>query len=158
MIVPQKTKSVLHKSSYAASEDIFYTLPKHSKITCNMKKTLKSISLFGAISALFLTVSCTKEYLQTPPPPDPNIPVSFSADMQPFFDARCVSCHGSIDPNLEASVAYENLIQGGFINLATPENSLLYTKINVGGTMEGYASAAERQMTLLWIKQGALNN
>ncbi len=123
-----------------------------------MKKTLQSISLVGAISALFLTASCTKEYLQTPPPPNPNIPVSFAADMQPFFNARCVNCHGSIPPNLEASVAYENLKQGGYINLATPENSLLYTKINVGGTMEGYANSAERQMTLLWIEQGALNN
>jgi len=117
-----------------------------------------SVLRFGAVAAMLVATSCTKEYLQTPPPPDPNTPVSFSADMQPFFDARCVSCHGSVAPNLAANVSYNNLIQGGFINLATPENSLLYTKINVGGTMEAYANSAERQMTLLWIKQGALNN
>jgi len=123
-----------------------------------MKKTLKSISILAAISALLLTSSCTKDYYQTAPPPDPTEPVSYSADLQPFFDARCVNCHGSVAPNLAASVGYNNLIQGGYINLATPENSLLYTKINAGGTMEAYANSAERQMTLLWIQQGALNN
>lgn len=123
-----------------------------------MKKSLQSISILSAISALLLTTSCTKDYYQSDPPPDPSTPVSYSADMQPFFDARCVSCHGSVAPNLSASVGYNNLIQGGYINLATPENSLLYTKINVGGTMEAYANSAQRQMTLLWIEQGALNN
>ena len=123
-----------------------------------MKKMPKSISLFSAIAALLFSTSCKKEYLQTAPPPDPNVPVSYSADIQPFFNARCVSCHGSVAPNLAASVSYNNLIQGGYINLATPENSLLYTKINVGGSMEGYANSTERQMTLLWIEQGALNN
>jgi len=111
-----------------------------------------------ALGAALFTTSCTKEYIQTAPPPDPNVPISFSTDLQPFFNARCVSCHGNIPPNLEEGKAYDNLIQGGFINLATPENSLLYTKINVGGSMEAFANSAERQMTLLWIEQGALNN
>lgn len=123
-----------------------------------MKKTVTTFLALCAFGALLFTTSCTKEYIQTAPPPDPSVPISFATDMQPFFNARCVSCHGNVQPNLEENKAYNNLIQGGYINLATPENSLLYTKINVGGSMEGFANSAERQMTLLWIEQGALNN
>jgi len=123
-----------------------------------MKKPFKVLLAICALGATFLTTSCTKEYIQTAPPPDPAVPVLFSTDIQPFFNARCTNCHGNIAPNLESDVSYNNLIQGGYINLATPESSLLYTKINTGGSMEAFANSAERQMTLLWIQQGALNN
>ena len=86
-------------------------------------------------------------------------PQSYELNIQPFFDANCVTCHkGSIPPNLSASESYNALITGSYINTATPENSLLYTKIAIGGSMEPYATPEERAMVLAWIEQGAQDN
>ena len=71
-----------------------------------MKKPFKVLLAICALGATFLTTSCTKEYIQTAPPPDPPVPVLFSTDIQPFFNARCTNCHGNIAPNLESDVFY----------------------------------------------------
>ena len=85
---------------------------------------------------------------------EPKDEISYSADMQPFFDLKCVSCHsGSTPPNLSAPGSYDDLINNNYIDLDNPEQSLLYTKINVGGSMAQYASSAERAMTLQWIQE-----
>jgi|GEM_PF-951794 len=87
-------------------------------------------------------------------------PISFASNLQPFFTASCVSCHGGTSPaaglRLENGVAYDNLINGGYIDLANPTNSLLYQKLN--GSMSQYVTSSEKQMVLTWIQQGALNN
>ena len=119
-----------------------------------MKPTiLKGLAL--VVMAMLLFTSCTKEYFQ--PFPEPDV-VSYSTNIQPYFNQKCTSCHGLTPPNLEAPNSYNNLINGGYIDLAKPENSLLYTKIAPGGTMAPYSSSSETSMTLKWIKQGALNN
>lgn len=87
-------------------------------------------------------------------------PISYSINIQPFFDGSCISCHGGSSPvaglNLETGVSYGNLINGGFINTTTPTSSLLYTKLN--GSMAQYSTASDTQMVLQWIEEGALNN
>lgn len=124
-----------------------------------MKKYLSSLLIGGFIGVIFFTTSCTKDYVISPPPPDPTDTIFYSLDIQPFFNANCITgCHDNIPPRLEDPGSYDNLIQGGYINLTSPEQSLLYTKINAGGSMAAYASATERQEVLLWIKQGALKN
>jgi hypothetical protein len=85
--------------------------------------------------------------------------ISFSADMQPFFDAKCASCHpDDSQPDLESGNSYNSLISGDYINTSDPSNSKLYAKINTGGSMEGFASDTERAITLKWIEQGAQDN
>ncbi len=86
--------------------------------------------------------------------------ISYSNDMQPYFDSKCVACHNGtgIPLNLEASVSHNELMSGGYINTTNPSNSLLYTKIAPGGSMEQYSSSTETAMTLKWIEQGAKNN
>ena len=103
----------------------------------------------------FMTTSCTKDFIVPEPVPDV---VSFVDDIQPFFNAKCTNCHGNAKPNLEYPDSYDNLINGGYIDMNDPANSLLYTEINIGGSMEQYATTAERDMTLKWIEQGAQNN
>lgn len=120
-----------------------------------MKKLASILLLGGLFGSLALTTSCTKEYYE--PFPIPEV-ISYSADMQPFFNTKCTSCHGNVAPNLEASMSYDNLINGGYIDLANPAGSLLYTKINVGGSMAPYTTSEEAAMTLKWIQQGALDN
>jgi hypothetical protein len=91
---------------------------------------------------------------------DPNDP-SYSEDIQPFFDAKCIACHNGtgIPLDLTSPDSYFNLIDDpNYIDIDNPENSELYTKIIPGGSMEQYANSAERLLTLYWIEQGAKDN
>lgn len=97
--------------------------------------------------------------------PLPDIPaeVSFSDDLIPFFETSCTNtsgCHdtGDIPPDLTEEFGYNSLMTGGYINTDIPEESLLYTKIAPGGSMEKYSTQRDTQMVLRWIEQGALNN
>ncbi|MEP1095586.1 MAG: hypothetical protein ABJG78_10775 [Cyclobacteriaceae bacterium] len=89
----------------------------------------------------------------------PDEPQSYATDIQPFFEAKCNACHGgSIPPNLSASVSYSELISGNYIDTSNPASSPLYTSIDIGGSMETYATPSERAMVLAWIEQGAPDN
>lgn len=123
-------------------------------------KSIRGIKTLAAslILGLVFTTGCYYDKVLPEAPPEGDI--SYSEDMQPFFDASCVRCHNGtgIPLNLEASVSYAELIFGDQIDKADPKNSLLYTKINTGGSMETFATDTERAMTLKWIEQGAKNN
>ncbi len=118
---------------------------------------IKTLVASFMLCAVF-TTGCYYDKVAPEGPPEGSI--SYSEDIQPFFDASCIACHngGGIPLNLEASVSYAELIFGDYIDEAIPANSLLYTKIEVGGSMEQYATDAERAVTLKWIEQGAKNN
>jgi hypothetical protein len=120
-------------------------------------KSRITLLLFGGIIALavFVTTSCEKEYYVPFPTPEE---VSFTQDVQPFFNAKCTNCHGNAAPNLESPDSYTNLINGGYIDVDNPANSKLYTAIDIGGSMAGYATQEDRALILKWIEQGALNN
>jgi hypothetical protein len=108
--------------------------------------------------------SCEKEYFE-PAPPEPidtsSTPdtASYSLEIQPYFDANCVSCHmaGATAPVLSAGVSYDALINGNYINTTTPASSNLYVKINVG-SMKQYSTSAGNKDVLQWITEGAKNN
>jgi len=118
---------------------------------------IKQILVTGLIGCLaFFNNGC--EYVQIMPV-EPEGEISYSLDIQPFFNSKCISCHaGNIPPNLEATVSYDELVADNYINTSNPQNSLLYTKINVGGSMETYVSNTEKALLLKWIEQGAKNN
>lgn len=125
-----------------------------------MKNLSTNLKLISVILLTGMLGSCTKDYyepIETLPPP---AVISYKGDMQPFFDAECVSCHngGGIPLNLNPAVSYDNLINGGFIDLANPASSSLYTKIIEPGSMAKYTSPGKSDLTLSWIEQGALNN
>ena len=91
--------------------------------------------------------------------------ISFANDIIPIFNQSCnfAGCHNSPSqpPDLLPANAYNSLNNGGYINIASPENSELYQwmKGNRGTPMpvEG-ANAAYNAKVLTWIRQGALNN
>ena len=120
-----------------------------------MRKSIFARSILLVFLGSLLFASCTKDYIV--PEPTPEV-VSFVNDIQPFFNAKCVNCHGNAKPNLEYPDSYDNLWDGGYIDVDNPPNSKLYIEINTGGSMEQYATPAERDMTLKWIEQGAQNN
>jgi hypothetical protein len=100
--------------------------------------------------------SCTK-YEFLPRPVDPNRTWSYSGDIQPIFNANCISCHGSVQsPNLSDGKSYTALSKGGFVK-APGETSRLYLQMT-SSSHAPKSSDSEKQKVLYWINQGALNN
>jgi len=85
--------------------------------------------------------------------------VHFSVDIQPVFTSHCVLCHssGGTSPDLTAGNAYNNIINGGLVNTASPSASTLYLKLQ-SGTMVGYSPSGFDDKVLTWITEGAHNN
>ena len=91
--------------------------------------------------------------------------VSFVDDLVPIWNASCNStgCHssGGISPDLTASKAYSDLVDGGFVNVESPESSSLYRSL-IGEIslmpVSGKLADSEISLVLGWIQQGALDN
>jgi hypothetical protein len=118
---------------------------------------------FSFILLAGMAFSCTYDTLEMKPVETPDT-VSFSNDVIPVFETNCAyaGCHnaGGIPPDLTEANAYFELTTFGYIeqDTALAEQSLLYQKIDIGGSMEKYASDNDRALILKWIKQGAQNN
>lgn len=108
-------------------------------------------------------VSCTYEEV-LPYTPDPGVEVFFSTDIIPIFEGSCIAsgCHNGSGPppDLRASVAYDALSTGGYLNTNAPEQSSLYLWMTdaFGPMPPQGANATNNAIVLEWIKQGALNN
>lgn len=121
----------------------------------------KFFNLIMLIVGLLVFFACTYEKIQYPAPPDPTIPVSYSADIQAIWDKGCsVGCHraGATPPDLSAANSYNALMNGGFVDTVTPEQSKIYTCMITGGSMATYTNPRDAGIVLTWIKQGAKNN
>ncbi|MBW6460140.1 MAG: hypothetical protein K0B08_06155 [Bacteroidales bacterium] len=124
---------------------------------------MKNITLLAICFLSVLTwQSCQYDWID---PIEPDIPevVSFSGDIIPIFNNRncnSSSCHaaGAVPPDLTPANAYNDLFARNHINLATPENSKLYTKCAPGGSMNKYCQPGDWEIMLKWIREGALNN
>ncbi|HET9485801.1 MAG TPA: hypothetical protein VFO54_00120 [Chryseosolibacter sp.] len=91
--------------------------------------------------------------------------VTFASGIIPIFNSSCnvSGCHspGGQKPNLSSESAFNSLMNGGYIDKATPEKSLVYqwmkgdkgTPMPVSGSNPTYNAKI-----LAWIEQGALNN
>lgn len=91
--------------------------------------------------------------------------VSFSGDVLPIFNDGCSisGCHssGAVTPDLSANNAYNALINGGYVNLNSPEQSKLYQWVNGEGSVPMPISGTDPYIVaiiLKWIEEGALNN
>lgn len=107
---------------------------------------------------------CYKDIIKPDLPVDPNAPpqqVSYNNELKPLFAASCTDagCHvsGSHKPYLTADVSYLQIVNGGFVNVALPKQSILYIQI-YGGMGEHIPSLANRQKVYDWIRNGAPNN
>ncbi|MFH1295922.1 MAG: cytochrome c [Bacteroidota bacterium] len=92
--------------------------------------------------------------------PDPTIQVSYATDIQSIWNKGCVGCHGTGQntPDLTATNSYNALINGGFVDTAAPDQSVIYTSMISGGSMAPYTNAKDAGTVLIWIQQGAKNN
>lgn len=121
--------------------------------------------LYKIIAILFvglLLESCYYDTFpeDTTPPPEE---VSYQQDVQPIWDAACVSCHGNIPPNLESGSSYNNLINGGYVVAGNAEESTLYhSLLGIEGVslMPPAGKLPDSQINIVkkWIDDGAENN
>jgi hypothetical protein len=122
----------------------------------NVRRTRVILASAILIIALAGFASCEK-YTFIPPAVDPNYEWKLSEDIQPIFNANCVTCHGGTTaPDLREGKSHNSLTRGGYVNLPG-ETSRLYVKI----TSSGHAPRStdtEKQKILYWINQGAKNN
>lgn len=111
------------------------------------------------IVGLVVLFSCEYEKIYFDAP-DPSVPVSYAADIQTIWDGGCTGCHGvgKTPPDLTAANSYDNLINGGYVNIDQPDQSKIYTEMATGGGMAPYTNATNTAKVLLWIQQGAKNN
>lgn len=107
--------------------------------------------------------SCTKTVFPDPPCPDGNTGISYSADLQPFFDANCTICHpSSSPPDLGQAWSYEELTTGAdangllYVDTEFPCSSKLY--MYVSGKHNGSYTEEEILNILGWIQDEAPEN
>jgi hypothetical protein len=125
-----------------------------------MKKRLLGLLMVAGTLMMLLT-ACEYDFI-TPTPPAPTPPaddtISYSQDIQPFFNSNCISCHkGSIPPDLTAAKSYAQLVPT-YVIATQPETSELYIVCAPGGSMAAHTSAAELNLIYRWIYAGAKNN
>jgi hypothetical protein len=122
----------------------------------NVRKTRVILAIAILIIALAGFASCEK-YTFIPPAVDPNYEWKLSEDIQPIFNANCISCHGGTTaPDLRQGKSYNSLTRGGYVNLPG-ETSRLYVKITSSSHLPR-TTDTEKQKILYWINQGAKNN
>jgi hypothetical protein len=127
-----------------------------------MKHLFKYTAL--AVIMAFAFTSCYKDVILPEAAIDPDGPpqaVSYKTDLAPIFNSKCAlsGCHvsGAHKPYLPTADSYMQIINGGFVNVLVPKESILYKKIN-GDMKEYIPSASDRQKVYDWIRNGAPNN
>ncbi len=114
---------------------------------------------------LSITLSTGCYYDEIPEIQSIDREISFVVDVVPILNASCSQsgCHasGGIAPDLSPTRAYDELVTAEFVDLANPQESLLYkTLIGSESLMPPSGKLPDTEITLIlgWIEQGALNN
>ena len=127
---------------------------------------MKITKILGSLIIITAAMtSCTFEQVE-PAPADPDDgnggePVSFATQIQPIFTASCVSCHPpTANLDLSEGVAYGTVTQSKYMDLANPDQSLIYTYPNPTSGTHSYKkyTTKEAALVLQWIQEGAENN
>jgi hypothetical protein len=133
-----------------------------------MLKKIITITLILVTASLVFLTSCYKvTTLTANNEQEITTPVSLASDLLPLFGQNCSlsGCHntGGIKPDLSADKAYNSIVNGNYVDLATPENSEIYLWLTGKKAASMPIGAANNpsninQYVLAWIKQGAQNN
>lgn len=130
-----------------------------------MAKISKNLLLLICIMAGVIYFSSCEKYtflVESLPPVDTSGTdttnfVSFRAEVQPIFDAKCVSCHkGARNPDLRPENSYASLATGAYVTQPAAD-SKLYKKI-IAGSHVSMTNQSEKNTIYLWIGQGAKDN
>jgi hypothetical protein len=127
---------------------------------------MKQLIIYAGIivMTMFGLTGCYKDIILPDAAIDTDGPpqaISFKTDIAPMLITKCAlsGCHvtGGHKPYMAMPGAYEQIVNGGYVNTLIPKQSVLYIKIN--GEMKEYIqSAADRQKIYDWIRNGTPNN
>ena len=125
----------------------------------------KSTIYFLLLGLVMIFNACTYDFIAEEEVPivDPTVDVLFSTQIVPIFTDKCITCHkpGGQAPDLTAANAYISIKNMNLANTSAPETSIIYTEPNpANASVHNWKkySAAEAQLVLTWIQQGAKNN
>ncbi|MBE0674488.1 MAG: hypothetical protein IH591_07500 [Bacteroidales bacterium] len=127
------------------------------------RKGFAAIRITAVVTIISAFLFSCESYVFDPPELDPDAEISFATDLAPVFASKCSGCHGGgINPDLRTGNAYASLVTDAtpatkYVNTASPETSLVYTKLSTGSHAT-IATDIEKQMILKWIQDGAMNN
>jgi hypothetical protein len=157
------SKADLHQFSRDLDIRYLQRFKLNQTITLNIV-TMKITKILGTLIMVSAAmVSCTFEQVE-PKRADfipPEEPISFSTQIQPIFTARCISCHPpTANLDLTNGVAYGQITQSKYMDLANPDQSLIYTYPNPTSATHTYRKYTDQEAFLLltWIQEGAENN
>lgn len=111
-----------------------------------------------SVVCIFLT-GCTYDYIEITPVEELDL-VSYQEHVVPILETNCISCHNGqyASPNLMGDGSYQELIDGGYLNITDVENSKLIIKLNDNHPYVGTPSQNDIDLIVQWIEEGALNN
>jgi len=125
----------------------------------------KIIQYLMTLTVVLMVTSCY--YDEMPPVAATPIPdtVSYSKDVQPLWDANCISCHksGGTSPDLSSANSYSALTTNSKYVIANDAaNSLVHKALMGSGApqMPTNGKMSDSKIALIdkWINAGALNN
>ena len=120
-------------------------------------KRSRQILVALVLTAAVIGISSCEKYAIIPPTINPVDSVYFQNDIQPIFNAKCISCHGAIKaPDLREGFSYQALMNGNYVD-PPGLTSKLYSKM-VGSDHAPRSSDLDKQKVLTWINQGAKDN
>ena len=124
-----------------------------------MNKYVKLI--LSLVIFTFISYGCEKEYItpKVSTPINPEQKITFNVDILPVINSTCKACHGSSNPLNLQSNPYQNIIDGGYVNLTNPSSSKIYLEISVASVNHpGGLFSSDADLFLAWIQKGALEN
>lgn len=111
---------------------------------------------------LFLFTNCKYEKEEVVAP---LTSVSFNSTVAPLLNTSCsaIGCHsaGGQTPDLTTANSYTSLVDGGYVDTVTIENSGIYLRmIDKQKPMPPNGVLSQSQINIIysWIKEGAPNN
>ncbi len=130
---------------------------------------MKKSNIYFLLFALGLLLNaCTYDFVALVPEEelpvvDPTVTILFATQIAPIFTNKCVDCHkaGGTAPDLSAANAYAAIKAKNLVNTTTAASSVIYSEPNpANASVHSWKkySAAEAQLILTWIQQGAKNN
>ena len=81
--------------------------------------------------------------------------VYYATDIQPIFEEKCKSCHSSGNLDLSTGNSYNSLLNGDYVDLDNPSESIIYTYAKAS---HNGATGEDACKILGWIEEGALDN
>ena len=84
--------------------------------------------------------------------------VQFKRDLIPILRNNCLECHDSRKSfNLDENSAYNTIVNGGYVDTQSPENSKLFNSPNPGHA-DTYLTPSDHAAFVTCMKEGAKNN